>query len=463
MRHNSQAEDLRFAVLVALLAACFLMGGASRADVISLILLQPFAAICATVFLIMPGPRDWRAVRTPLLLLSMLGGIMAAQLIPLPPTVWTELPGHGAFAQSATAAGMGQPWRPMSLSPDLTLASLVGLVVPLAVLLGFASIGARHRPRLLTVIIIGSAVSAMFGLAQVSGGEQSPLYLYRITNLGLAVGLFSNRNHEALLIAMTWPMLVAWAMVPRRDRRRRVATCWVAAGFAMFLFPLLLVTGSRAGLILGLIALGCAGLAWQRGKGAPAGPKAGLERYVISALGVAGAVLIAATIFLSRDQAVQRMLNLSAGDDARIEATPVLIGMARDFVPVGSGFGSFDPVFRYYEPSSMLGPQYLNHAHNDLLELAITAGMPGIVLVMVFLAWLVRQSIQAWRSNDTGLDVAIARTASVMIVLTMMSSLVDYPLRTPLIMAIVAVACGWLGTLSRERDSSASSPKALYE
>jgi O-antigen ligase len=449
MRYNGRAEQVRYAVLIVLLAGCFLMGGASRLDVMSLILLQPLAAACAAAFLLLPGTRDWQPVRTPLLLLAALATVMVAQLIPLPPAIWTNLPGHGAFTQSAVAAGLPQPWRPISLTPDLTLASLVGLLVPLAVLLGFACINSRQRGTLLTVLVVGSAVSALFGLAQASSGLNSPFYLYDITNRGSAVGLFSNRNHQAVLIAMTWPMLAAWAAAPHRDPRRRAAIRWIAGGFALFLLPLLLVTGSRAGLVLGVVALIAAGLVWRASRKAE-GTKSRFERFLLPSIAVLGMVVLLATVVLSRAEAIQRMLNLTASEDTRVQATPVVMDMARDFFPVGSGFGSFDPIFRFYEPASMLDTKYLNHAHNDVLELAITAGLPGLALALLFVAWAVQHAVSAWRSKDVWLEASLARVASLMIILPLASSVVDYPLRTPLVMALVAIACGWLGSFTNK-------------
>jgi len=444
MRYIRQLADVRFAMLVALLAACFVMGGASRLDVTSLVFLQPFAAICAVAFLLIPGTQNWPVIRIPLLFLASLAGLMVAQLVPLPPSVWANLPGHAAFAQSSDAIGLRQPWRPISLSPDLTLASLVGLILPLAVLLGLAGINNHQRRSLLTVLIAGSAVSALFGLAQVSGGMQSPFYLYRITNLGSAVGLFSNRNHQAVLIAMTWPMLAAWAMEPHRDARRRAAGRWMATGFALFLLPLLLVTGSRAGLGLGILALAAAALIWRRPQEKEKRVPRSFERFVVPSLVIAGATVLLATIFLSRAEAIQRLLKLSVGEDTRLEATPLLTEMVRDFFPIGTGFGTFDPIFRYYEPTELLDTKYLNHAHNDVFELAISAGLPGIVLALVFLAWFVRLAMRAWKTSPVSFDTSLARVASLMILFVLASSVVDYPLRTPLMMAIFAIACGWL-------------------
>jgi O-antigen ligase len=433
--------------MLTLLSACFMMGGGSRADITSLVILQPLTALAAMAFVLVPGQLDWKPVRVPMLLLAALAGIMVAQLVPLPPALWTALPGHGRFAESAAVAGLAQPWRPISLTPDHTLASLVGLVVPFAVLVGFASLEVNGRRALLPAIIVGVAVSALFGLAQVSGGPQGPFYLYRITNSEAAVGLFANRNHQAVLLAMSWPMLAVWATSARQDHRHRVIKHWVAGGFALFLLPLLLVTGSRAGLVLGLIGLVCGGLI-LRGRSTGVRPQKSkrFERLILPAAGVSALILIVLTVILSRAEALQRILRLDASKDTRVEATPVLMDMVKDFFPVGSGMGGFDPIFRSYEPSAMLSPQYLNHAHNDLLELAITAGLPGIMIAVLFLCWFAVRTISSWRSDPSNPDGARARAASTMILLVLLSSLVDYPLRTPLMMAIFAIACGWLGT-----------------
>jgi O-antigen ligase len=444
IRSSRRSQNFRIAILLILLSVCFLCGGASRLDVMSLIILQPLAALAAVLFVMTPGPIGWSGIRVPLLFLGALGGLMIAQLIPLPPGIWTQLPGHGPFAESALAAGLAQPWRPISLTPDLTLASLVGLVVPLAVLIGFASVTREHRTLLLSVLVVGLIVSAIIGLAQIAGGPQSPFYLFEITNRGLAVGLFSNRNHQAVFLAMGWPILVAWT-VTSGDRRVRTFRLWFALAFSIFLIPLLLVTGSRGGLLLGVLSFGVAMYLWRLHGDLKVGWHGELGRLTLPVVGLAALGVLVASIVFSRDEAFQRILRLDAADDGRAEFGPTAFEMARDFFPVGSGFGSFDPVFRAYEPLEVLGPQYVNHAHNDWLELVITGGLPAALLGLLFVGWLAARALRLWRSADRSPQMALARAASIMVLLVLLSSIVDYPLRTPLIAAIMAIACGWLG------------------
>jgi O-antigen ligase len=447
-------KALNFGILVALIACCFLFGGASRTDVKSLILLQPLAVVGAAIFLLDYGSIRWRAVKAPLLLLGGLAGIMVAQLIPLPPALWTHLPGHGQFAATASVAGIAQPWRPISLAPDFTLSSLVGLVVPAAVLIGYASLPVERTRDLVPVMIAGGGISALLGLAQLSGGANSPLYPYEVTSRGLPVGLFANRNHQALLLAMIWPMLAVWSSF-RMEGEARTFLRWLAAAIAIFLLPMTLATGSRAGLLLG--AVGLAAAYWLLRTPRPLGrPHKSWQKW-LGAAGLAGGVLVfGAAVFLSRDEAVQRAAGLNLGDELRFEYMPSLLAIARDFFPVGAGFGSFDPLFRSYEPAHSLSPSYLNHAHNDLLEIVMDGGLAAVVLLLAFIAWLAQRARLALRKSDGRTSLALGRLALAQMIMFFISSLVDYPLRTPLLAAICAIACGWLGDLDFSRESRAA-------
>jgi O-antigen ligase len=119
--------------------------------------------------------------------------------------------------------------------------------------------------------------------------------------------------------------------------------------------------------------------------------------------------------------------------------------MLAEFMPVGSGFGSFDPVFRGFEPDSSLDVRFFNHAHNDLLELAISGGAIALLLLAVFVVWWIVRSWAAFRPyRNRARSALVARAGAIMIAILFLASLVDYPLRTPLMAAIFAVAAAWL-------------------
>jgi hypothetical protein len=455
----------RLGLFLGFLLLCFLGGGGSRGDIASLLYLRPAAILCLAAILIVPGPIDWAAIKVPLLLLGALLIWMLIQLVPLPPAWWTSLPGRAIIAEGAAAIGVDQPWRPISLAPALTLNSIAAMAVPFAALIGFAALDEDGRRLLLPVLIGAVFVSALFGIAQIGGGADSPFYLYRVTNNDAAVGLFSNRNHQAALLALTFPMLALWAVQPGKDLGARRARKAIATILAIFLIPMILVTGSRAGLLLGVVAIAWAGFQYLKDWRTQRGEKGIGWRLPLAAL---AALVAVAGLFLmlafSRASAVQRLL----GDgeiDLRLKVFPVLTRMAGDLHLVGSGFGSFDPVYRIYEPDRMLSPSYLNQAHNDLLELAITGGVPALIILGLFMLWWVRASwraVRAWRSPSKGL--AFARLGSFMILLLLLWSLVDYPLRVPIMSAIFAIACGWLCGAGRDaRNAAGQRPLRVAE
>ena len=70
----------------------------------------------------------------------------------------------------------------------------------------------------MTVVII-AICSVALGLAQLAGGEDSPLRIYAITNRSDPVGLFANANHFATFLLLTMPLAMA---ALQQDQARRV-------------------------------------------------------------------------------------------------------------------------------------------------------------------------------------------------------------------------------------------------
>lgn len=437
---------IAFAILVGFLILCALGGGASRPDVLSLLYLRPAAVLCLAALLLLPGEWRLRRFRMPLILLGALALVIAVQLVPLPSALWLSLPGRERFAEAAAAAGMAQPWRPLSLTPDETWNSVLALLPALVVLLALARLDEQRRKNLLPWIIGLTGLSAVLALIQLGTGRGSLVYLYRVTHEGAAVGLFANRNHQAALLAMTFPLLRLWTLQPVSSPNLQFVRNCAAAAIAMFLVPLILVTGSRAGLALGLAGMVLTLLLF-RGTGELRLPARWQRwRRAIRLLPWVALIAVgAAAALLGRAEAVQRLFSLTSVEEQRFSYTPLTLRIARDFFPFGSGFGSFDPVFRIYEPADQLRPNYFNRAHNDLIELGLTGGLPALLVLAVFLLWAARLGATASLPLRTRSEsLLFARAGGVMMLILLMASLVDYPLRTPLMTALFALACGWL-------------------
>lgn len=436
-----------FLILSVLLVLVALGGGSAFADTLSLIYVRLAAVAALTAFLLTPAQADWRAFRVPFVLLALLAVLIAVQLIPLPPALWTALPGRAPYVEAATALGVAQPWRPLSLTPDLTANSLVSLVVPAAVLLGFAKIDAAQRQHLLLGFIILCLASMLLGVIQFAGGERSALYLYKRTYNGMPVGLLANRNHQAAMLACLFPALRVWTLSPAPSAKWMRNRAWLALAIGVAAVPVILATGSRAGILLALGSLIACFTLFSAGPRRADTPATGLQsmwlRIGIPALLVA---MVLATWRFGRALSIQRLTGQGPAveEDLRFQFAPYVVRIIEASFPFGTGFGSFDPVFRQYEPDAALKNTFFNHAHNELLELLMTAGVAGAALLAAFLIWWIASLASALRTRPQTRYARYMLLGGTMIGTMLAASLVDYPLRTPLLEGWFAVACGWL-------------------
>lgn len=438
-------------ILLAYLLTVFLVGGGARGDLASLPLLYGVSVILIGYGCLDLGADGWRAVRAPVGLLLALAAWMAVQLIPLPPQWWSALPGHATTAKVDAMLGLSDLWRPLSLTPSLTWGSLLSLTVPLCTLILAAKLTAAEHREVLKGVVAIAIISMLFGLAQLMGGAGSPARLYRITNVDSMVGLFANRNHSAAFLAA---VLVLTGMFLRDEllkRKRRTGVIIALSALGAMLVAVILTTGSRAGLALGGLAFLVSHLMiWSAQRKQPpktgarprtAGPQPLFHAVVKQSVPWVLLAIVIGLFFASNQMnALGRLADLSAADDLRTLARPTLMIMAGRFWLLGSGFGSFAPVYKMFESDDLLSAQYFNNAHNDWIELVITGGLPAILLLVLALAWVVRQflgsgsgSLALDRRGDVRLPIAV------ILIIFVVASAADYPLRVPSLQALVAI------------------------
>src|SRR5581483_5053501 len=187
------------------------------------------------------------------------------QLIPLPPFVWTRLPGGQDIVSVFGLLGRQLPWRPISVSPNLTWMSFLSLLPPMAIFLSAIQLDYRDRRHLSLIVIAAGVVSVFLGLTQVAQGPGSALRFFSFTNAGEAVGFFANRNHFAALMYVAMLYTAAWVIdlgfkSGSWTDVRNFETSRITTLTASFLIMVAFVAGeimarSRAGLGLTMIAL----------------------------------------------------------------------------------------------------------------------------------------------------------------------------------------------------------------
>ncbi len=443
----------RFWLVLSYLILVFLLGGSARHDIATLVILRPLA-VCAIAYalVVISGA----SIRTFSAQIGLLGGLfmlVALHLVPLPHSIWSGLPYREFISQIDFAAGLGEQWRPLSIAPERTWNALYSLVVPLSVLLLVCSLDREERFALLPVIIALGIFSGVVGLAQISGGQQSPLYYYRISNNDSAIGLLANRNHQGVFLATLFPMLAVYASLETRSSDVRKIRLIASLAIAAILIPLILVTGSRAGLVFGAVGLASVPFLYRRPVGEVVARRRGERKLPLAGIIAASAsalLLILSGLIFSRAEAIERLLGGSA-NDFRWEIWQPSLDIAMRYFPFGSGIGTFVEAFQRDEPLATLAPTYVNHAHNDWLEILMTGGLPAVILIgLGVFAWS-RISLRVWRTREDSRDVKFARMASVILLILAGSSFVDYPLRTPLVASVFAVVIAWMGPIQKFR------------
>lgn len=430
--------SLSFVLLTGLLVVLWLAGGASREDVTGQVIVRTCAwATLGGALLFCPCPAFTQTRPVWLLLVSCIV-LALIQLVPLPPNIWRTFPGREVFAAAATLTGEPQPWRPWALVPGATVNAAAALIVPAAVLYLVATLRGTERNWLAGVLVALVVAAMLIGLLQFSGAGFSNPFVNDTP--GEVSGSFANRNHFALFLALGCLVAPVWGLAGRRRTGNwRVV---VVAGLVPLFALTILATGSRAGLLIGGIALAIGGLLVRH---EVRGALRRAPRWVLPAILVGIVAVIAGLVLLSvaadRAVSISRALALDTGDDMRRRGLPTVLAMIDTYFPFGSGLGGFDPVFRLHEPFALLKPTYFNHAHNDFLEIVLDAGLPGLLLLLVAIGWWGWAGVRAWRAGPEGM---MSQLGAAMILLVLIASAFDYPARTPMIMAVLVIAATWL-------------------
>lgn len=421
---------------VAAMAAILLLGGAGNDFAIIGGIVQSASLLTMLAVLLAPtaGPFGRHPLKPAALLFPMfVAALLAAELMPLPASWWASLPGRELPAQILAAAQVTSTWRSLSLDPAATISAALELLPGLALLLLGARSGSRGRHLLIGTLITVALVSTVLGALQSLAAERDWLFPYG-QHSGQSPGLFVNRNHQASFLLLAIPLLACWVTaVPLLARADRASRLFIAVGGIAILAIGTIATASRAGFTLLPLTLVAAGFILRRE--AP-----NLRAFLAVMLPVAVLVAVA-----SQSPIVHRALDrFDRTTDGRLLFWHNVNQTAAHYRPVGSGLGTFEAVYPSGEPREQLGGFYVNNAHNDYAELWLEIGAAA-PLGFVVLLWLMAHGARrklGRSAPDEHKRLAIAALTG--LVLLILHSTVDYPLRMMGLMGIAGLLLGLL-------------------
>jgi hypothetical protein len=398
--------------------------------------------LLAAVLALLVGIKDfqwagtWRSAAIP----ASLVGLVILQLLPLPAGLLRLL----RPAWSANLSGNdNHSFSSLSIAPYNTLIHLILLFCCAAVFFFARMLGQdrTRRRRLVTWLVGLGTFEALYGLVQYLTGWQKIFGYAKKYNLEEATGTYINRNHFAGFLEMVIPFGVALVLyenaklprkvVPGRNVNTRIKRMlgekklsriglWVFA--AMVMVAGLFFSLSRMGIISAVASLAvmAAFAGFQR--------KAGL--WVAAGIMTCGIILV---LWMGAGPALGRFGTISE-EYARVDEsrwslwkdTARLIG---GHPLLGSGLGTFPVAFTRVQ-STFLG-QFVNHAHNDYLELASDLGIPMAAVFFGSTAALLARVARKAASSEVSFERAMALGCLGSIAAILLHSLTDFNLYIP--------------------------------
>jgi len=358
-------------------------------------------------------------------------------LVPLPYSLWSQLPGRESSARAVELAGLGRPWMPFSLVPEDTRLAALQLIPTAAIFFGIFALPPGQRLLLSRVPIVVALITACVGALQFAFPETRGLYLFPRSIFTQASGLFANRNFQSDFLLIAILLCAVQVRIGRGETSGRLdapaqlgPVALICLVLTPFLALMVLATLSRSGaLLLAPVLLAAVWIAsplrsWK---------------WPLAAAGIVGACALLLVVI--RPPFVVELMSRFGEGGSRLDPLDDLLYAVNIYFPLGSGLGTFDPVYRTVESLQAVKPSYLNHAHNDYVEIAIEAGLIGLAMVAVFvIAYLKR----AWTLLSQRVHHGyrwLQRAGLVAVGLLLAHSVADYPLRTITLQCLLAYLC----------------------
>ncbi len=440
---DSAATDrVRVRIVGFLLLFLLMFGGGGSPSPFPELLCELAAAVAIAAWVLLPsvqrGASTAASVRPAIVICALLLVIPILQLVPLPPALWQAFPGRDTLRDSLALTQAADSWRPLSIAPLTTLASLLSLLPPLTVMVMVSRLGENARLTVITLVAGFGLASVLLGTLQLASAGGNALMFYGQPDRGVLFGFQANRNTEADILLSGLLAICALRGAGSRSRARPLDLAYAALGLLLVLAVVL--TRSRTGIFLVPVVL-----AFGLAATIPDGLRNFAARMTWRRLAAGGGLLIIAALvglLVARTPVVAPVV---ARFDFSREFRPELWTDARfaiaQFWPLGSGLGTFVQAFQPAERLEVLDPLLANRAHNDYLELALEGGIPLLAV------WAAAQAIIAWRLFDSARHrLVLPRPqrlfAMGILVLAALHSFVDYPLRSMAMAALTAVAAG---------------------
>lgn len=422
---SGRASELDKYLLGSVLFVSLLIGGGTASGLYTDTMIEIMAIVTgAVVFSRTPSQGAPRFV---VWLLFFAGVLLVLQVVPLPAAFFSHL---------RPEILLGDPWlagetrfRFVSVGVGRTIECLLYLVASSAFFLSVMRLRIEQVYGLLPFFFMGVICNGLAGAIQYS--LSNDIAIKGLLPFTINAGLFANQNHFSALLFVSIPFVVYYGLF----RGHLVSG---ALGLVTLLL-LLLAAGSRAGVLIGL-AITMISVIFLS------------ARSRISGLGIL-VLFISLSIYTigAWTKIDAKVIDPAFG---RAEFARTTIDGIKENWVTGIGFGNFQKAYQIYEKEGMIFSSYVNHVHNDYLEIAFEGGILAVVLMATYFMFLLASYAGIRREP-------LQKAAFLSVSFLLVHSLVDYPLRT----AALAMTFAYMNAIIFHRGFAerSSQKRALME
>jgi O-antigen ligase len=295
--------------------------------------------------------------------------------------------------------------------------------------------------RLIAAFLVLGVLEALYGLVQYLGGWQKIYFYTKQFDLEEPTGTYINRNHYAGMLEMILPFSLALLFHEYGKLRRAGSAAAVTIkqfllrqtlqrlvlclSIAVVLFAALLFSRSRMGIVAGsaslLVIFSLAGVSRLHGK-------MGIFLSILFvAISICLAIWIGPGPIVGRFADVQQ--EFSTSEQSRLSIWRDAQTLVRQDPIFGTGLGTF-PV-AYTAVQTAFPGQFVNHAHNDYLELAIDLGLPAALILFGPILFILARTVRTFLFAPGLFERSVALGCAGSIVAILLHSLTDFNLYIP--------------------------------
>jgi O-antigen ligase len=375
--------------------------------------------------------------------LTILAGVLALQVLPLPRALVALLSPRAAGLRTELVAGSaGASTATLSLAPFHTARSALELLayVLIGILVARTFLHRRQIQRLLLILTAAGAFQAFYGLFELFRAHPRILFFPKIYNLSSATGTFVNRNHYSGYLEMILPLALG-LLIARLDlfslsgqTRAEKAAQLTGRGLAGNVFILIAAavmilaivrSQSRSGVFVLLFIfvlffeLTVFHFSARRYR----------QAWVKTFIKAAFVVLTLVILYAGVESTMGRFAKDNLLQDGRPQYWSNTLSIVRDFPLFGTGLGTFGDVYPAYGTARLEGR--LTHAHNDYLEFLSELGLAGFAPFLATILFLIIDGFRTWTRRRYPRIKALGLGGFISLAAILVHSLTDFNLHVP--------------------------------